>query len=246
MIKKALLIGINYKDTPSELNGCIEDVTKMRDYLASERGYREEDIMVLTDFTPIKPTKENLLGVIGEFFKLKSDVLFFHYSGHGSSTVDRNGDERDGKDETVLPLDYTENGGITDDELRGMLSKVSSQTRVFLIFDCCHSGTMLDLPYNLRKGKGWRMDKDDTLLETEGEVICVSGCLDNQTSSDAYLEGRFQGALTYSFLRALVKGCDSLEDVFKDVIRTLRKEKFSQIPSISSGKNVNLKGRLYI
>ena len=34
------------------------------------------------------------------------DNLFMHYSGHGGSMRDDNGDEKDGMDETLVPLDY--------------------------------------------------------------------------------------------------------------------------------------------
>ncbi len=33
----------------------------------------------------------------------QGDSLFFHFSGHGSQQYDRNGDEEDGKDETICP-----------------------------------------------------------------------------------------------------------------------------------------------
>ncbi len=34
------------------------------------------------------------------------DNLFMHYSGHGGNMRDDNGDEKDGMDETLVPLDY--------------------------------------------------------------------------------------------------------------------------------------------
>ena len=34
------------------------------------------------------------------------DCLFMHYSGHGGSMKDDNGDEADGMDETMVPVDY--------------------------------------------------------------------------------------------------------------------------------------------
>ena len=68
-------------------------------------------------------------------------VLVF-YSGHGSRVKDKNGDEADGYDETIVPWDYgTRQRYIIDDELRKWLSSVKAK-RVVLIFDSCHSGTM--------------------------------------------------------------------------------------------------------
>ena len=44
------------------------------------------------------------------------------------------------------------------------------------------------------------MVKDDKEYETRGQVIMVSGCLDEQTSADAYINNTNQGALTATFL----------------------------------------------
>ena len=48
-------------------------------------------------------------------------TLFFHYSGHGSYIKDENGDEVDGKDECLCPIDYAYSGMIIDDEIKGIL-----------------------------------------------------------------------------------------------------------------------------
>jgi hypothetical protein len=45
------------------------------------------------------------------------DSLFFHYSGHGSQVVDHSGDEEDGLDETICPVDFKSAGQIIDDEV---------------------------------------------------------------------------------------------------------------------------------
>eukprot|EP01101_Sappina_pedata_P005145 TRINITY_DN22_c1_g1_i3.p1 TRINITY_DN22_c1_g1~~TRINITY_DN22_c1_g1_i3.p1 ORF type:complete len:228 (+),score=81.62 TRINITY_DN22_c1_g1_i3:65-685(+) len=76
------------------------------------------------------------------------DLLFFHYSGHGSQAQDTNGDEADGTDETIVPLDYKTAGQITDDDMHTMLVKpLKKGVRFYVIFDSCHSGTALDLPF---------------------------------------------------------------------------------------------------
>lgn len=43
------------------------------------------------------------------------DSLFLHYSGHGGQTKDLNGDEVDGLDEVIFPVDYKWTGHIVDD-----------------------------------------------------------------------------------------------------------------------------------
>lgn len=38
---------------------------------------------------------------------LAGDAVFTHYSGHGGKLRDDDGDEKDGYDETLVPVDYT-------------------------------------------------------------------------------------------------------------------------------------------
>jgi hypothetical protein len=52
------------------------------------------------------------------------DHLFFFYSGHGSQMVDEEGDEEDGRDECLVPLDMvtvSPDRFIPDSELRALL-----------------------------------------------------------------------------------------------------------------------------
>lgn len=44
-----------------------------------------------------------------------NDALFFHYSGHGGQTKDKDGDEGDGYDEVIYPVDFESSGHIVDD-----------------------------------------------------------------------------------------------------------------------------------
>ena len=69
-------------------------------------------------------------------------TALIYYSGHGSRTPDRNNDEIDDYDETLVPWDYgSKREFITDDELHRWLSLLNTN-QVVLIFDSCHSGTM--------------------------------------------------------------------------------------------------------
>ena len=142
--KKALLVGINYTGTQNELFGCINDVNSVKERINNE-GFTT--INTLTDLTVKTPTRVNILD---EFKKLlvysePGDLLFFLYSGHGSYILDKNGDEKDGYDELLVSCDLQ---GITDDELKILiLQYLKKDVTLFAMFDCCFSGTILDLKY---------------------------------------------------------------------------------------------------
>lgn len=169
--RKALLIGINYFGQRGQLRGCINDVRNMSAYLVENFGYKREDMVILTDDqqNPMsQPTKQNILRAMHWLVKdaRPNDSLFFHYSGknimrlciemrpcakitgHGGQTKDLDGDEPDGYDEVIYPVDFRQVGHITDDEMhRIMVRPLHGGVRLTAIFDSCHSGTALDLPY---------------------------------------------------------------------------------------------------
>jgi len=151
--RKALLIGINYFGQRGQLRGCINDVKNMSTYLNGHFGYKREDMVILTDDqqNPMsQPTKQNILRAMHWLVKdaHPNDSLFFHYSGHGGQTKDLDGDEDDGYDEVIYPVDFRTAGHIVDDEMhRIMVNPLQPGVRLTAIFDSCHSGSALDLPY---------------------------------------------------------------------------------------------------
>jgi len=241
MSKKALLVGINYKGTSSELKGCITDVDNIKGYLL-KNGYSSQNITVLTDETAIKPTRVNILKHLLELIVSDAKTLFFHYSGHGSQTADDNGDESDGRDECLCPIDYCSAGMILDDEIRGVLQCLNKNKRMTMILDCCHSGSCADLCYNMyERGGRYSMIKNRKQKKTRGEVVMLSGSKDSQTSADAYFQGKYEGALTNSFLYTVGRhGRLSYEELVRKVRSKLKKGRYSQIPCLSSGRNLKL------
>ncbi|EEP77105.1 hypothetical protein UREG_01954 [Uncinocarpus reesii 1704] len=151
--RKALLIGINYFGQRGQLRGCINDVKNMSTYLNQRFNYAREDMVILTDDqqNPMsQPTKANILRAMHWLVKdaRPNDSLFFHYSGHGGQTPDLDGDEDDGYDEVIYPVDFRNAGHIVDDEMhRIMVRPLPPGVRLTAIFDSCHSGSALDLPY---------------------------------------------------------------------------------------------------
>lgn len=151
--RKALLIGINYFGSANELRGCINDSHNMFNFLTQRYGYKAEDIVMLNDDTtdPVRvPTKANMLRAMQWLVKdaRPNDALFFHYSGHGGQTEDLDGDEEDGMDDVIYPVDFQMAGHIVDDDMHAiMVSPLQPGVRLTALFDSCHSGTVLDLPY---------------------------------------------------------------------------------------------------
>ncbi|QSL64404.1 hypothetical protein MERGE_001705 [Pneumocystis wakefieldiae] len=149
--KKALFIGINYVNTPRQLTGCINDVNNISQFIRERYGYHTEDMGIAIFTNPRSiPTRRNIIDAMAWLVKdaRPNDSLFFHYSGHGGQIDDFDGDEEDGSDEVIYPLDFSRAGYITDDQMHSILVRpLPPGCRLTAIFDCCHSGSILDLPF---------------------------------------------------------------------------------------------------
>jgi Caspase domain len=233
----ALLIGINEypKLGPDKyLKGCVNDVEAMSRTLEERFEFLKDHLTILRDG---EATRAGILAAMNELAGRagRDDIVVFHYSGHGSRMTDREGDEADGMDETIVPYDSgrkTENRDITDDEIYDWLLDLTEVTPyVTLIFDCCHSGTIVRDAF----GESSRWVEDDErpasqlppspitartrslLTDAAREVgtsgwlpvgeryILIAGCSSSESSYEVMLgEGGIRhGALTYCLLEEL-------------------------------------------
>jgi hypothetical protein len=243
--KNALLIGINYTGTQYELNGCINDANSIYLLLNS---LNFQNIEILTDNTSIKPTRDN---IISKFTNLLSkansgDVIFFSYSGHGSYIQDQNNNEVTGNDQMIIPSDFN---SILDDELKKIIkTNLKSGVTLISIFDCCFSGSVLDLKYQYLDS----LDNNNLTLnanetDTNGNVIMISGCSDIQTSADAFINNKNQGALTWAFLETFNYQKNlTWKQLLQGMRDLLKSSKFDQIPQLSSGKLIDIETAVFI
>jgi hypothetical protein len=206
--RKALLIGINYFGQEGELRGCINDVHNMSTYLNETFGYASEDMVKLTDDqqNPMsQPTKDNIRRAMQWLVHdvQPNDSLFFHYSGHGGQTEDLDGDEDDGHDEVIYPVDFRQAGHIVDDEMHHILvNPLPAGVRLTAIFDSCHSGSALDLPY-IYSTQG--VLKEPNLAKEAGQ-----GLLNVFTSGAAGDYGGVAGHV-FNFIKKAASGDDAYE-----------------------------------
>lgn len=261
--RRALLIGINYTGSSHALNGCINDVDNMCELL---KKCHYKDFTIMKDDSSCdanhQPTRRNILLRMKEFVaKTKpGDMLFFHYSGHGTQTLDRNGDERDRRDEAICPVDNTL---ITDDEIRAtLITKLPARTQLVMLLDCCHSGTGADLRYlyedtsTYKQGvfpskyipSEWkhshRRYEFPRCQECNALVICISGCKDRQTSADTWSGTEYCGAMSMTFAEAWnktrnSKGVADLSSLIQHMSCTLKCKKYTQRPQIAFSKRAS-------
>jgi len=110
------------------------------------------------------PTRDNILAAFQSLVAATAsgDCAFVHYSGHGGRLADDGGDEDDGYDETLIPVDYQSAGQIRDDIIYAdLVGRMPEGSVLTCLMDCCHSGTVLDLPYTfIADGKQQQMGEN--------------------------------------------------------------------------------------
>lgn len=242
----ALLIGINYIGTENELSGCINDVIDINNLLTE---YNFDTITMLTDNTIQKPTRNNILESFTSLLKnaKSGDTLLFYYSGHGSYKKDLNAEEVTGYDQMIIPIDLQ---SIVDDDLKNIIqNNLPNGATLIAFFDSCFSGSVLDLPYTYMDSlDNNNVTENANQVETTGNVIMISGCSDVQTSADALINNKNNGAMSWAFLEAFKKNNKDISwrNLLVQMRELLRKSTFSQIPQLSSGSYLNIDSSVFI
>ena len=142
--RKALLIGISeYPNPLNRLYGCVNDVFLMSSLL-QENGFRADDIRIVLNH---RATAEGIRSRMKWLMEdaVPGDQLVFYFSGHGAQMPSYNAEEIvDHCDETLVPYDFdwSPERAVIDDQIVGLYSQLHFDTRLTMIFDCCHSGGM--------------------------------------------------------------------------------------------------------
>jgi hypothetical protein len=250
-LKRALLIGINYIEDPQNtLAGCINDVKNIKTQLNKFYPKCTEFKVLTDDSTNLneKPSRQNIINGINWLVSgLKAgENVYLHYSGHGGLTIDRNNDEITGKDSCIYPISGKNIEIIVDDELKILLAnKIPVGCKCFVVFDCCHSGSGMDLRFNIQCPAYGKLiiSQDNKYQKTNGSVIFLSGCMDTQTSADT-VNNRNEpsGALTNALID--VWNTYGMNIQFKhllwDVRKLLKERQYTQIPQLSCGSSIDI------
>lgn len=232
----ALLIGVDEYAQPASdaprvpnLRGPANDVAEMKQLLIDKYGFSGQgDIVTLIG-------KQATVAAIEANFRehllnnAKKDpgaAILFYFSGHGSQTADKDNDEGDGADETLVAYDSRMPGkaDISDDTVETWLAGLTPYTaNVTVIFDSCHSGdgtrdiglTPRQLPPNpntdpngikpiLAKGAS----ENDGMLRSRAGYAFIAGSRAGELSNEGIVldsdgTGRHRGFLTHYLVTSL-------------------------------------------
>ncbi|KAK7336360.1 hypothetical protein VNO77_16898 [Canavalia gladiata] len=143
----AVLVGCNYPKTANELHGCINDVLAMKDMLVKRFEFDPSNIKVLTDApespSSAMPTGANIKQALARMVDLAEpgDVLYFHYSGHGTRIPSTKHVIPFHQEEAIVPCDFNL---ITDLDFRQLVNRLPKGASLTIVSDSCHSGGLID------------------------------------------------------------------------------------------------------
>ena len=223
MAKRALCVGINdYPGTDMDLAGCVNDALDW-EALLKRRGY------TVARLHDREATRSRILEALETLVggSKSGDSLVFTFSGHGSWLPDDDSDEPDARDEMMCPHDVMKQQYVLDDDLHEAFGKKGSGARLYVIADCCHSGTVVRYagaparpdsapatpkflpPYVFARGDQHLERAIDLAARTPARTkltypaLLFSGCQDTEFSYDTAFKGRPNGAFTRVAIDAL-------------------------------------------
>lgn len=266
--RRALLVGVSkysHGGSPTDEWWDLSsegDVSALRGLLVDKFGFQNADIVTLS--TRPQTTRASILAAFDQLIAdtHKGDIVYIHYSGHGTPVPDKNGDEFDGLDESIVPSDYVSrrdgSRNIIDDTIGEMLAKLSARepASVTLTFDSCFSGSQTRGGRMVVRGGGYLgvvppgrpgMDPDVTGLgEREAfarRYVVISAARNDQPAHETDDgSGGTMGLLTYALVEHMrAAGPNTTyRDLFDGVFDTVARRNPGQTPQLEGDLDAQL------
>lgn len=246
--KRAFLVGISHYDTSltgyqwNNING-VEDINLLVPVLNSQS-------FSITSLLDNDATYDNIVNKLSLFTNKtrKGDIVYLHFSAHGQPVEDVNGDEEDGWDEAIIPIDaykiykkgtYEGDKHLIDDQLNKYIKKLREKIGpsgfVYVVIDACHAGTSsrandetirgthVGFTYNNKVFKPSTNKKSHYRIETNptlSNVLFMEACRSDQVNTEILVAGKRYGPLSYNIAQAL--SATSLSTNAEEFFKSLR------------------------
>ena len=229
--KRAFVVGISNYDTAltgyqwNNISG-VEDVNLMGPIL-KKQGF---SFISLVDE---QATYTNITNGLTRFINKtkKGDIVYLHFSAHGQPVEDLDGDEEDGWDESIVPIDaykiykkgvYEGGKHLLDDQLnkyvKRLREKIGAKGFLYVVIDACHAGTSsrtnddnvrgtkVGFSYSNKVFKPTRTKKSHYVIESSAtmcNVMYLEACRPDQINTEIRIGDKRFGPLSYNIAQAL-------------------------------------------
>jgi len=224
--KIAIIIGINYyNDNKISLKGPAYDSQNIIKLLIDNYNYKKENIYILTDYTILKPTFQNIINLFNKIIHIIKpyDTLFFYFSGHGIYNA---------------LVTYNLKLLFNFDIKNTLINKLPKNTKLFGLIDSCHSENEFNLPYIYSSNK-WSLNNYN---KPEATVCMLSACKKNQVTNELVFNNlQHEGLITHLFINILRNNIDiSWYELIKQINSKIKLLGYDQSPILSSYNFFNL------
>jgi hypothetical protein len=253
-----------YQIAGADLRGCVNDVKDLRAALVQFHGFKQSDITVLTDLAATKKAMQaGIRMLLRSSKKGDVAVLHFSGHGSHVPDDNRDeADGRDEilcpadldwddplRDDWLRTTLDTVPAGVNLTVIMDCCHS-GTNTRAILPPDAPVKERYLPSPSALKavesgrsvpkkvsselRGSPRAARKAKDIVKAELPEVLITGCRDTQTSADAFINGRFNGALTFSLVDAIRKGRGRLtyRQLHDRAAAALKTRKFEQVPQL--------------
>jgi hypothetical protein len=253
-----------YQIAGADLRGCVNDVKDLGAALVEFHGFKKSDITVLTDLAATKKAMQaGIKALIRGSSKGDVALIHYSGHGsHVPDDNGDESDGRD-EILCPADLDWddplrddwlrtTLDGVKTGVNLTVIMDCCHSgtNTREVLPPDAPVKQRYLPSPFTLKAVESGRSEprkvsselrnssraarKAKDIVKAELPEVLLTGCRDTQTSADAFINGKFNGALTFALVDAIRKSRGRLtyRQMHDRVVATLKTRKFEQVPQL--------------
>ena len=233
--KRALLVGISDYQCIYKYGGW-NNIHGKNDIDMLKTTLKESAVSVscLYDRGATKAGISKALSVLASQCKV-GDIVYLHFSTHGQPFEDLSGDEDDGWDESIVPVDapieftkgkYEGENHLIDDELHEFCTRIrkaiGTKGMLYVVIDACHAGkASMGIEEEVirgtkagftRSGKYYRPQKIEKgnyynipSSPTLGKVVFIEACRSYQVNKEIVENGKYYGALSYYINQVLSK-----------------------------------------
>ena len=252
--KYALLIGVgDYSAVPDlySLDGTLNDIDLTREVLLqSHLGFQEDHIVTLKDSQAThKEIEKAMNDLVVKVKKENGGLVYIHYSGHGSRTINLHSEEREKFDQTwvsygarTTQFEGIDQWDILDDEIHEWLNRISDYAdQVILVSDSCYSGSITRGQFPL-KTRAAGLDKRKHPLATKlfrfdvtPKSVFISASDDTEQAGEYIPDDTPYGLFTWFWVESLgaARSGDTWHDLLWKTRVQVQSERGVQTPQIS-------------
>ena len=265
-----------YQIPGADLRGCVNDVKDMVAALVEFHAFKKSDITVLTDGAATKKAiQAGIKALVRDSKKGDVAVLHYsgHGSNVPDDNGDEADGRDEILCPTDLNWDDPLRDDWLRSTFDGLKTGVSftaimdcchsgTNTRAILPPDAPVKERYLPSPWGLAAVESGRSlpkkvttelrrapraaRKSNDIVNAELPEVLVTGCRDTQTSADAFINGTYNGALTFALVEAIrqSKGVLTYRELHDRASGVLKKKKFEQVPQLE-GRSANFDRTLF-